>query len=101
MASKGDIMDEQKKYFLFNKYSEERTGYRKIVRSQQANMNDTMEAAYKLDKLPKNSCPTRLRRRCMETGNPRSYMRQFGLSRMSFSAMAKRGEIPGLKKASW
>jgi len=54
-----------------------------------------------LQKLPKNSNPIRLRNRCMLTGRPRGYMRQFGISRITFREMASHGLIPGIKKASW
>lgn len=54
-----------------------------------------------LHKLPKNSSPTRLKNRCLETGRPRAYMRQFGMSRISFREHASKGEIPGVTKASW
>ena len=51
--------------------------------------------------LPKNSSPSRKKNRCSETGRGRSYMRQFGLSRMSFREHAVKGEIPGVTKSSW
>lgn len=51
--------------------------------------------------LPKNSSPSRLKNRCAETGRPRGYMRQFGLSRIAFREHASRGEIPGVTKSSW
>jgi len=54
-----------------------------------------------LAKLPRNSSPTRKTNRCVETGRPRAYMRQFGLSRISFREHASRGEIPGVTKSSW
>ena len=54
-----------------------------------------------LHKLPRNSSPTRLKNRCSETGRGRAYMRQFGLSRLSFREHASKGEIPGVTKASW
>jgi small subunit ribosomal protein S14 len=54
-----------------------------------------------LAKLPRNSSPTRLKNRCVETGRPRGYMRTFGLSRISFREHASKGEIPGVTKASW
>ena len=55
----------------------------------------------KLQKLPKNSSKVRLHNRCKLTGRPRGYMRQFGLSRVTFREMAVEGLIPGVKKASW
>ena len=54
-----------------------------------------------LARLPRNASPTRLKNRCVETGRPRSYMRTFGLSRISFREHASKGEIPGVTKASW
>jgi small subunit ribosomal protein S14 len=51
--------------------------------------------------LPRNSSPTRRKNRCIETGRPRGYMRQFGLSRIAFREHASRGEIPGVTKSSW
>lgn len=54
-----------------------------------------------LQKLPRNSNPIRLHNRCMLTGRPRGYMRQFGISRITFREMASNGLIPGVKKASW
>jgi small subunit ribosomal protein S14 len=54
-----------------------------------------------LQKLPKNSCPVRLRNRCKLTGRPRGYMRQFGISRVLFRDMALFGKIPGVTKSSW
>jgi small subunit ribosomal protein S14 len=54
-----------------------------------------------LDRLPKNSSKVRLHNRCSLTGRPKGYMRQFGISRISFREMASSGLIPGIKKASW
>lgn len=54
-----------------------------------------------LQKLPKNSSKVRKHNRCQLTGRPRGYMRQFGLSRVTFREMALEGKIPGVKKASW
>ncbi|MCT4636897.1 MAG: 30S ribosomal protein S14 [Bacteroidales bacterium] len=54
-----------------------------------------------LARLPKNSNPIRLHNRCKLTGRPKGYMRQFGLSRITFREMASAGLIPGVKKASW
>lgn len=54
-----------------------------------------------LQKLPKNSSKVRLHNRCNLTGRPRGYMRQFGISRVTFREMALSGKIPGIKKSSW
>ncbi len=54
-----------------------------------------------LSRLPRNSNPNRLHNRCKLTGRPKGYMRQFGVSRITFREMASNGLIPGVKKASW
>jgi len=54
-----------------------------------------------LQKLPKNASPVRMHNRCNLTGRPKGYMRQFGISRITFREMALKGLIPGVKKASW
>ena len=54
-----------------------------------------------LDKLPKNSSPTRLHNRCQITGRPKGYMRHFGVCRNIFRDMALDGKIPGVRKSSW
>jgi small subunit ribosomal protein S14 len=54
-----------------------------------------------LQKLPKNSSKVRLHNRCKLTGRPRGYIRQFGISRVTFREMASAGLIPGITKASW
>ena len=54
-----------------------------------------------LQKLPKNASPVRMHNRCKLTGRPKGYMRQFGLSRVTFREMANQGLIPGVRKARW
>lgn len=89
MARKCLQARENKRLKLVNKYLELRKELKK---------NGDYEA---LQKLPKNSSPVRLHNRCMISGRPRGYYRKFGISRLVFREMALRGEIPGLKKASW
>ncbi|PXW93025.1 SSU ribosomal protein S14P [Streptohalobacillus salinus] len=54
-----------------------------------------------LNRLPRNSSPTRLTNRCRVNGRPRAYMRKFGMSRIAFRDLALKGQIPGVTKASW
>jgi small subunit ribosomal protein S14 len=54
-----------------------------------------------LQKLPRNSSPSRLHHRCSMSGRPRGYMRKFGISRIAFRELALEGKIPGVTKASW
>lgn len=89
MARKSLIAREEKRRKLVEKY--------KKIREELKEKGD-YEA---LQKLPRNSAPTRLHNRCMFTGRSRAYYRKFGVSRLVLREMALRGEIPGLKKSSW
>ena len=75
----------------------------KLVEKYAAKREALLEAGdYEgLQKLPKNSSPVRMHNRCKLTGRPKGYMRQFGISRVTFREMANQGLIPGVKKASW
>ncbi len=77
---------------------------RKKLADQYAEKRATLKAAgdsVGLQKLPRGSSPTRQRNRCKLTGRPRGYMRQFGISRITFREMVLDGLIPGVTKASW
>jgi small subunit ribosomal protein S14 len=89
MARKSVIARERKRERLVKKYA--------ALRAELKAKGD-YEA---LDKLPKNSSKVRLHNRCQLTGRPKGYMRQFGISRVTFREMALKGLIPGITKASW
>ena len=81
---------------------------REIKRAKVVKKYETKRKALKeqkdylaLQKLPRNAPPVRLHNRCKITGRPKGYIRQFGLSRVTFREMANKGLIPGLTKASW
>ncbi len=80
---------------------DERQKLKKIVRSLNVSEEDRMAAQEKLNKLPRNSSPVRLRNRCRLTGRPRGYLRKFQMSRLCFRQFANDGTIPGVFKASW
>jgi len=86
---------ERKRIKLADQHAEKRDALRKA-----ANEGD-WDAMMALQKLPKNSMRIRVHNRCMLTGRPRGYMRQFGISRVTFREMALAGKIPGITKASW
>lgn len=89
MAKESMKAREVKRAKLVEKYAEKREQLKK-------------EGNYQaLSLLPRNSSKVRLHNRCLLTGRPRGYMRQFGISRISFREMASNGLIPGVKKASW
>lgn len=86
---------ERKRQRLADKYAEKRAELRKRM-----NEGD-WDAMMELQKLPKNSMRIRVHNRCQLTGRPRGYMRQFGISRVTFREMALNGKIPGVTKSSW
>lgn len=101
MAKKSRIAKAEKIKRLVAKYAEKRAKLKEIIRNPNSTYEEREEALYKLQDLPRNSSPVRVRNRCAITGRPRGYLRKFGLSRIKFRELALRGEIPGVKKASW
>ena len=101
LAKKSAIARNNKRMRMVNKYMDIRTELKGIANDPKTSFEEKMEARQKLAMLPKNSSPVRLRNRCQKTGRPRGYMRQFGISRVTFREMALSGKIPGVKKASW
>jgi small subunit ribosomal protein S14 len=89
MAKKSIVARDAKRIKMIDKYAAKRAELKEL---------GDLEG---LAKLPRNSSPTRRTNRCAETGRPRAYMRQFGLSRISFREHASKGEVPGVTKASW
>ncbi|HZM63868.1 MAG TPA: 30S ribosomal protein S14 [Candidatus Saccharimonadales bacterium] len=89
MAKKSAIARDLKRRKMHDKYAAKRAELKAL--------GDTEGLA----KLPRNSSPTRLKNRCLETGRPHAYMRTFGLSRLAFREHASKGEIPGVTKSSW
>jgi small subunit ribosomal protein S14 len=89
MARKSNIARDAKRIRMIEKYAAKRKELKEL---------GDLEG---LARLPRNSSPTRRTNRCVETGRPRGYMRQFGLSRISFREHASKGEIPGVTKSSW
>ena len=89
MAKTSAVVRDEKRKKMIQKYAEKRAELKELGDKDG------------LQKLPRNSSPTRWKNRCIETGRPHGCMRQFGLSRISFREHASKGEIPGVTKASW
>ena len=99
MAKESMKAREVKRAKLVAKYAEKRAALKQIVRT--GDPADAFEAAQKLQELPKNSNPIRMHNRCKLTGRPHGFMRKFGICRNQFRDLAYRGEVPGVRKASW
>lgn len=101
MAKKSMIAREKKRSELVDKYYERRQALKAIVSSHTATDEEKLEADTKLQKLPRDSSPTRQRNRCNLTGRPHGYYRKFGLGRNKLRESVMRGDVPGVTKASW
>ena len=104
MAKESMKARERKRERLVDRYAKKRAELTKVLKSTSTDENVQAEkwnAMMALQKLPANSSKVRKHNRCGLTGRPRGYMRQFGLSRVTFREMALNGKIPGVKKASW
>ncbi|MBK8019510.1 MAG: 30S ribosomal protein S14 [Betaproteobacteria bacterium] len=101
MAKISLVNREEKRRAVVKKYAGKRAELMAVIQDGKASEDDKAVAREKLQALPRNSSPVRLRNRCALTGRPRGFFRKFGLARNKVREIAMRGEIPGLTKASW
>ena len=101
MAKKSQINRDNKRKALITKYAERRAELRKRLGDPNVSIEEKFEIQEQFAKLPRNSCPTRLNRRCEVSGRSRSYYRKFGISRIALRELALRGQLPGMRKSSW
>ena len=101
MAKTSMIMRDVKRAKLAKKYAAKRASLKAIIASSSDNFEALQKAVGDLASLPRDSSPARQRTRCSVTGRPRGVYRKFGLGRQKLREAAMRGEVPGLKKASW
>ena len=96
------LKNRAKKRVLFvKKFAARRIALKAQIGDPTLSMEERLEAQRRLQTLPRNASPTRLRNRCSLTGRPRGTFRMFGLGRNKLREAALRGDIPGLTKASW
>jgi len=101
MAKQSMKAREHKRALLVAKYAERRFALKDLIANPATSEEDRWDAVLKLQALPRDSSPARQRNRCRVTGRPHGYLRKFGMSRIKVREAAMRGEIPGLRKASW
>lgn len=101
MAKECMIQRDLKRAKLIKKYAARRAELKAIIVSADASYEDKMSAQAKLQSLPRDSSPVRLGTRCALTGRPRGVYRKFGLGRNKLREATMRGDVPGLRKASW
>lgn len=101
MAKVSLINREHKRRMVVKKFAAKRAELKQVVADVSVSETDRMQARLKLQQLPRNASPSRLRNRCAITGRPRGVFRKFGLGRIKLREYAMRGEVPGMVKASW
>ena len=101
MAKTSMVNREAKRAKLAKQHGAKREALKKIISSQDASYEEKMAAATKLQKLPRDSSASRQTTRCALTGRPRGVYSKFGLGRNKLREATMRGDVPGLRKASW
>ena len=95
------INREEKRRKMVEKFAAKRAALQAIIDDVSRSEEERFEARLKLQALPRNASPVRLRNRCQLTGRPRGVFRKFGLGRSKLRDFVMRGEVPGVTKASW
>ena len=101
MAKTSKTVKNQQRQEIVARYSARRQELKATIRNPATSPEDRETAQRALRAMPRDASATRVRNRCQMTGRPRAYLRQFGLSRVTFREMALAGLIPGVRKASW
>ena len=101
MAKVSMINREKRRTKLVVKYAKKRAELKAVIANPDIGFDERQEAMFALQKLPRDSSPVRQRNRCAISGRPRGFYRKFGLGRNKLREAAMRGDVPGLRKASW
>jgi small subunit ribosomal protein S14 len=101
MAKTSMIKREERREKLAKRYASKRAALKETIRSPKSTDSEREEAVRKLQSLPRDSSASRQRKRCAITGRSRGVYRKFGLGRTKLREATMRGDVPGLRKASW
>ena len=101
MAKVSMVERENKRAKLAAKYAKKRAELKAIIKDPNTSYEERMDAVNRLQQLPRNASPVRRQRRCRQTGRPHAVYRKFGLGRNRLREATMRGDVPGLRKASW
>lgn len=101
MAKKSMVARERKRLKTVQRYAAKRAALKKIIANQSSSDEERRDSMERLQTLPRNASPVRLRNRCAITGRPNGFYRKFGLGRNKLREETMSGNIPGLRKASW
>lgn len=101
MAKQSLIVADARRREIVARYAERRAGIKERIRTAERGSEELADAVRALQRLPRDASPVRLRNRDQTDGRPRGYLRKAGVSRITFRAMAHRGELPGITTSSW
>ena len=101
MAKISKVVKNEKRKKTVTQFAARRAELKKIINSPTSSIEQVDEAVMRLQKLPRDASPVRVRNRCSQTGRPRGFLRKFGISRVSLRELALQGQIPGVVKSSW
>ena len=101
MAKISKIVKNEKRKKMVAQNAQRRAELKKIINNPTSSIEEVDAAVLKLQKLPRDASPVRVRNRCSQTGRPRGYLRKFGMSRVTLRELALQGQIPGVTKSSW
>jgi small subunit ribosomal protein S14 len=101
MAKISRVVQNNRRKAKVKLYAERRAAAKKIINNPRSTPEEVDAAVIKLQKMPRDASPSRVRNRCSQTGRSRGYLRKFGVSRIALRELALEGQIPGVVKSSW
>jgi small subunit ribosomal protein S14 len=101
MAKKSTLEKQDRRKRTVAKYAKKRAEFKRLIRDPRSSDEQKQAAQMGLQSLPRDASPIRLRNRCAITGRSRGFYRKFGLGRSKLREATMRGDVPGLRKASW
>ncbi len=101
MAKISKVVKNERRKDMVILYKERRAAAKKIINNPKSTADEVDTAVIKLQKMPRDASPSRVRNRCSQSGRSRGFLRKFGVSRIALRSLALEGQIPGVVKSSW
>jgi small subunit ribosomal protein S14 len=101
MAKISKVVKNERRKNMVKQYAQRRAEAKKIINNPKSTPEEIDAAVIRLQKMPRDGSPIRVRNRCSQTGRARGYLRKFGVSRIALRELALEGQIPGVVKSSW
>lgn len=101
MAKISKIVKNNERRKMVELYAQRRAEAKAIINNPKSSVEEVDAAVVRLQKMPRNASPARVRNRCSQSGRPRGFLRKFGISRIALRTLALEGQIPGVVKSSW